>query len=47
MCVGGGGVGAQEKGYGRWERKEREAGVFRGQEAGLYIDITLKKIFNK
>ena len=26
-----GGAGAREKGYGRRERKERRAGVFRGQ----------------
>ena len=38
------GVRAREKGYGRRERKEREAGVFRGQEAGDHIDKTLKKI---
>ena len=34
------------KGYGRRERKEREAGVFRGQEAGDHVDNTLKKIIN-
>ena len=37
------GAGAQEKGYGRRERKEREAGVFREQEAGDHIDKRLKK----
>ena len=35
--------GAREKGYGRQERKEREAGVFRGQEARDHIDKRLKK----
>ena len=45
FLVGGDrGVGAREKGYGRWERKEREAGVFRGQEARDHIDKTVKKI---
>ena len=39
------GVGAREKGYGRRERKEREAGVFRGLEAGDHVDKTLKKFF--
>ena len=37
------GAGAREKGYGRRERKEWEAGVFRGQEAGDHIDKRLKK----
>ena len=37
------GAGAREKGYGRRERKEREAGVFRGWEAGDHIDKRLKK----
>ena len=37
------GAGAREKGYGRRERKEREAGVFRGREAGDHIDKRLKK----
>ena len=42
---GGGRQGgrAQEKGYGRRERKERERGVFRGWEAGNHIDKRLKK----
>ena len=39
----GEGVGAREKGNGRRERKEREAGVFRGREAGDHVDKTLKK----
>ena len=42
--VGGGReAGAREKGCGRRERKEREAGVFRGREAGDHVDKTLKK----
>ena len=40
---GDSGAGAREKGYGGRERKEREAGVFSGREAGDYIDKTLKK----
>ena len=42
--VGGGAGGLEpgEKGYGRRERKEREAGVFRGREAGDHVDKTLK-----
>ena len=40
------GAGAREKGYGRRERKEREAGVFRGLEAGDHVDKTLKKKLN-
>ena len=44
LKVGGDrGVGAREKGYGRRERKEWEAGVFRGPEAGDHVDKTLKK----
>ena len=39
-------MGAREKGYGRWERKEREAGIFRGPEVGDHVDKTLKK-YNK
>ena len=44
-CKVGGdrGVRAREKGYGRRERKEREAGNFRGQEARECIDKRLKK----
>ena len=44
-CTVGGdrGVGTQEKGYGRRERKKREAGVFRGREVGDHIDKRLKK----
>ena len=38
------GAGAREKGYGRRERKEWEAGVFRGPAVGDYVDKTLKKI---
>ena len=41
---GGEGVGALEKGYGRWEKKEQEAGVFRGWEAGDHVDKMLKTI---
>ena len=37
------GAGAREKAYGRRERKEREAGVFRGREAGDHIDKRLKE----
>ena len=37
------GAGAREKGYGRRERKEREAGVFRRWEAGDHVDKTVKK----
>ena len=40
---GGQGAGAQEKGCGRRERKEREAGIFRGLEAGDHVDKRLKK----
>ena len=37
------GARAWEKGYGRRERKEQEAGVFRGREVGDHIDKRLKK----
>ena len=44
LWVGGdSGAGAREKGYGRWERKEWEVGVFRGLKAGDHVDKTLKK----
>ena len=43
---GGRGVGAWAKGLGRWEKKEWEAGVFRGWEVGDHVDKTLKK-YNK
>ena len=38
------GSGAREKGYERRERKEREAGFFRGREAGDHVDKMLKII---
>ena len=43
--VGDRGAGAREKEHGRRDRKEREAGVIRGWEAGGNIDKTLKKIY--
>ena len=41
------GAVAREKGYGRRERKEREAGVFRGREEGDHIDKRLDEKYNK
>ena len=38
----GGGVPGRT-GLGRWKKKEREAGVFRGWEVGDHVDKTLKK----
>ena len=35
-----------EKGYGRRERKEREAGVFRGREAGDHVELKKNTINN-
>ena len=37
------GGGSREKGYGRRESKEWEAGVFQGPEAGDHVDKTSKK----
>ena len=42
-CRGRQGAGAREKGYERRERKEREAGVFRGREAGDHVDEKYNK----
>ena len=36
-------MGAREKGYGRREKKEQEAGVFRGPEAGDHVEKQYSK----
>ena len=38
------GMGGGREKSGRWERKEWEAGVFRGPAVGDHVDKTLKKI---